>query len=89
MIPARDFKLMATKSQIITEIHRLDEKHLDTIYKIVRQLTRSAEIQHEAWGEEAAAILREIAEHGGLGIKDPLEWQGEIRKERKLPFRGE
>ena len=79
---------MATKNQIITEIHRLDEKYLDAIYKIVRQLSRAAEIQHEAGGEEAAAILREIAKDGGLGIKNPLEWQREIRQERTLPFRG-
>jgi len=79
---------MATKSQIITEIHRLDEKYLDAIYKIVRQLPHAAEVQHDAWGKDVAAILKEIADNGGLGIEDPLEWQREIRKERTLPFRG-
>lgn len=34
-------------------------------------------------------VLDKIAEKGELykSIKDPVEWQREIRKERKLPFR--
>lgn len=31
---------------------------------------------------EAAAALRKIAEMGGTGIKDPVAWQREIRKDR-------
>lgn len=34
-------------------------------------------------------VLDKIAEKGELykSIKDPVEWQREIRKDRKLPFR--
>lgn len=34
---------------------------------------------------KAAAALREIAKMGGTGIKDPVAWQREIRKDRPLP----
>jgi len=35
------------------------------------------------------SVLDKIAEKGELykSIKDPVEWQREIRKDRKLPFR--
>ena len=38
-------------------------------------------------GEQAADILQEIADSGGLGISDPLAWQREVRKDRDLPGR--
>ena len=37
--------------------------------------------------EKAVAALREIAKRGGTGIKDPVAWQREIRKDRPLPGR--
>lgn len=37
--------------------------------------------------KKAAAALREIAKMGGTGIKDPVAWQREIRKDRPLPGR--
>ena len=36
---------------------------------------------------KAVAALREIAKRGGTGIKDPVAWQREIRKDRPLPGR--
>ena len=36
----------------------------------------------------AVACLRKIAAAGGTGIKDPVEWQREQRKDRPLPGRG-
>lgn len=39
-------------------------------------------------GKKMAAILRKIAETGGISsIKDPVKWQREIRKDRPLPGR--
>lgn len=39
-------------------------------------------------GEKAAEILAKIAAIGGVkSIKDPVKWQREIRKDRKLPGR--
>ena len=37
--------------------------------------------------DKAVAALREIAKRGGTGIKDPVAWQREIRKDRPLPGR--
>ncbi|VFN05828.1 MAG: hypothetical protein BECKG1743E_GA0114224_109234, partial [Candidatus Kentron sp. G] len=39
-------------------------------------------------GKQATSILQEIADSGGLGIRDPLAWQREVREDRPLPFRG-
>jgi hypothetical protein len=39
-------------------------------------------------GKMAVAILRKIAERGGVkSIPDPVKWQREIRKDRRLPGR--
>lgn len=45
------------------------------------------EISDKERSEKMAALLKEIADRGGLGIDDPVEWQREIRQDRKLPFR--
>ena len=37
--------------------------------------------------EQALQALQNIAKTGGLDIKDPSEWQREIRKDRPLPGR--
>ena len=34
--------------------------------------------------KKAADVLREIAKMGGTGIKDPVAWQREIRKDKPL-----
>ncbi len=36
---------------------------------------------------DAVAILREIAERGGVDIPDPVAWQREVREDRPLPGR--
>ncbi len=39
-------------------------------------------------GRRMAEALRKIAASGGIkSIPDPVAWQREIRKDRKLPFR--
>lgn len=40
-------------------------------------------------GKRITAILKEWHKEGGLktNIEDPVAWQREIRKDRKLPFR--
>jgi hypothetical protein len=39
-------------------------------------------------GKRMAEALRRIAERGGIpSIPDPVKWQREIRKDRKLPGR--
>jgi len=35
----------------------------------------------------AVACLRKIAAAGGMGIKDPVAWQREQRKDRQIPGR--
>lgn len=50
-------------------------------------ITEDAE--EEVDNTELFGVLDKIAEKGELykSIKDPVEWQREIRKDRKLPFR--
>ncbi len=39
-------------------------------------------------GKEVANLMQGLAESRGISaIKDPVAWQKEIRKDRKLPFR--
>ena len=39
-------------------------------------------------GRKMAAILQRMADRGGIAsIEDPVKWQREIRKDRKLPGR--
>ena len=46
------------------------------------------EKRKRANGKKAAEILGKIAAMGGVkSIKDPVKWQREIRKDRKLPGR--
>ena len=79
---------MIERSQIITEIAKLDDRYLDLLYRIVRQFPHSPEKQEEQMrGEQVAAILQEIADDGGLGIESPQEWQRMMREDRALPLR--
>ncbi len=53
----------------------------------VNDITEDTE--EEVDNTELFGVLDKIAEKGELykSIKDPVEWQREIRKDRKLPFR--
>jgi hypothetical protein len=80
--------MMLLKEQLKAEIDCLDERYLELLYKITRQFPR---IPKTTKGEEqqqtAAALFQEIADAGGLGIKNPDVWQRKTRKDRPLPFR--
>ena len=79
---------MTVKDQLKFEIDRLDERYLGLVYKIICQFPHdSGKLQEAAQGQGIAALFQEIANSGGLGIKDPEAWQQEIRKDRSLPFR--
>ena len=79
---------MEAKSQIITEITKLDERYLGLLYKIIRQFPHVQEKRGEnAPKQRVVEILQEIADAGGLEIDSPQAWQHEIRSDRLLPFR--
>jgi hypothetical protein len=79
---------MTVKEQLKHEIDHLDEHYLELLYKIVCQFPRVPKNNQDGTpGQDMASLFQEIADSGGLGIKDPLEWQRTIRKERPLPFR--
>jgi hypothetical protein len=79
---------MTVKEQLKHEIDHLDEHYLELLYKIVRQFPRVHQNKQAGTsGQDIASLFQEIADSGGLGIKDPLEWQRTIRKDRPLPFR--
>lgn len=79
---------MIVKDKLKTEIDRLDNRYLELLYKIVCQFPHVSEKTHEeVQGQDIAALFQEIANAGGLDIRDPLKWQQEIRKDRPLPFR--
>ncbi len=79
---------MIERTQIITEIAKLDDRYLDLLYRIVRQFPHTSEGgRRKTPGGQIAAILREIADTGGLGIESPQEWQHSIREDRPLPDR--
>ena len=82
---------MNTRSQIIKEIYEIDERYLDLLYRITRQLPHVSP-SHSTEGHiggAVAKILHEIAAEGGLGISEPEAWQRDIRRDRSLPFRDE
>ncbi|MCP4422226.1 MAG: hypothetical protein GY805_36930 [Chloroflexi bacterium] len=80
---------MLLKEQLKAEIDGLDERYLELLYKITRQFPRIAKRPQGAEQTRLVATLfQEIADSGGLGIKNPDAWQREIRKDRPLPFRG-
>ncbi len=79
---------MAEKSQIITEITKLDERYLGLLYKIVQQFPHAQKGRRAKVTEQRVVeILQEIADAGGLGIDSPQAWQHEVREDRRLPFR--
>ena len=79
---------MLLKEQLKTEIDYLDERYLELLYKITRQFPHiSPKTQVEEEKETVVDLFQEIADAGGLGIKNPEVWQREIRQERPLPFR--
>ncbi|OQY54012.1 MAG: hypothetical protein B6245_21955 [Desulfobacteraceae bacterium 4572_88] len=47
----------------------------------------SEKAQEKACQRDISFIFQEIADTGGLDIRNPQEWQREIRKDRYLPFR--
>ncbi len=79
---------MTVQDQLKNEIDHLDEHYLELLYKIVRQFPRVPKNNQDGIpGQDIATLFQEIADAGGLGIKDPLEWQRTIRKDRPLPYR--
>jgi hypothetical protein len=86
---------MLVKERLKAEIDRLDERYLELAFKIICQFPRTPDKptwqqqEQEIPGQEIANILQEIADSGGLGISDPVEWQREVRQDRILPFRSE
>jgi hypothetical protein len=81
-------KVMTVKERIKAEIDYLDEGYLELALNLIKQLPHTIkQNKTKSQGEQAADILQEIADTGGLGISEPLAWQCEIRKERDLPGR--
>ncbi len=79
---------MTVKDQLKFEIDRLDERYLDLVYKIICQFPHDpGKVQEKTRDREIATLFQEIADAGGLGIRDPEKWQQGIRKDRSLPFR--
>ena len=84
---------MIAKEQIKFEIDRLDERYLGLVYKIICQFTQiqvphvQEKVQKKAANRELTILFQDIANTGGLGIKDPKKWQQEIREDRSLPLR--
>jgi len=79
---------MTVKDQLKLEIDRLDERYLDLVYKIICQFSHApGKVQEKTRGQEIATLFQEIADAGGLGIRNPEKWQQEIREDRSLPFR--
>ncbi|MDY6991161.1 MAG: hypothetical protein SVR94_00955 [Pseudomonadota bacterium] len=66
-----------------TQIEYFWEQH---IAKISKELGIYI-LPHKSSGQVIADIFQEIADSGGLGIRDPVTWQQEVRQERSLPFR--
>ncbi len=80
---------MLLREQLKAEIDYLDERYLELLYKITRQFPRIAKrVQVAEQTETVVTLFQELADSGGLGIKNPDVWQRETRKDRPLPFRG-
>lgn len=79
---------MTLKDRLKTEIDRLDDRALELLYKIARQLPHLSEGNRDTPGsQEVVALLQEIANTGGLGIENPSAWQRDSRNDRPLPLR--
>lgn len=78
---------MITKDILKAEIDRVDDNYLELLFKIISQfpylLSKSEPLPIN---KRRSDILKDIAQNGGLGISDPIEWQRDIRQDRKLPF---
>jgi hypothetical protein len=63
----------------------LTEAEIPVLITILRQ--NEPESRKTASGPKMAEILERLAETGGVqGISDPVLWQKETRKDRKLPL---
>ena len=79
---------MTLKDRLKTEIERLDDRALELLYKIARQLPHLPEGNQDTPGsKEIVALLQAIANMGGLGIENPSAWQRDSRHDRPLPWR--
>jgi hypothetical protein len=80
---------MIARTQLKAEIDQLDEKYLDLVFNIICQFphVQKKEKSTLSQGQKMVKMLQDIADNGGLGIKDPIAWQREMRQDRKLPFR--
>ncbi len=78
-----------SKELLKKEIEQLDPNYLELAYNVLRQFPHQPknELSDKERSEKMVALLKEIADRGGLGIDDPVAWQREIRQDRKLPFR--
>ena len=85
---------MQTMARLILESE--DEESLRLIEALARKMGVCIEASEGKNGrttseqsKEMKALLDEMAERGTLleTIPDPVAWQREIRKDRKLPFR--
>jgi len=80
---------MFVKERLKAEIDRLDERYLELAFNICQfphtpEKPTWQQQEQEIPGQEIANILQEIADSGGLGISDPVEWQREIRQNLAL-----
>lgn len=73
-------------SELIIRTH--DEKAKKLLIKLAKELNAEVEEVSQKNGQRIVNLMNELATQGGLtSIKDPVAWQREIRKDRKLPFR--
>lgn len=63
---------------------------LDAFLSVLMGTTTPSKTEQDAAPNSPSAIdwLEQLAEIGGVSsIEDPVEWQREMRQDRKLPFR--
>ncbi len=73
-------------SRITIEIK--DEKTKKRLLEYIGKIEANIVDESGKNGPKVVKVMNEIAEKKGLmSIKDPVAWQREIRKDRKLPFR--
>ncbi len=71
-----------SKELLKKEIEQLDPNYLELAYNVLRQFPHQSknELSDKERSEKMVALLKEIADRGGLGIDDPVAWQREIRQ---------
>ena len=77
---------MTVKEKLIMEIDQLDEKKLEFLYNIAYQLInidKNRVIKSKKNSNKVVNIFQKIANSGGLGVRDPVKWQQNIRKDLK------